>query len=277
MKPAKAALLTTLFGVLTPVWASSFTSSATIDIVSSAVFTSGSDCDIQSAGSATCTAGFGHLGSGAGSGYGQAFIDSEGLHAYSSVSIGGGDHGSSGQTSSSIHFSDSFLFQHADGTGFDGSVTLGGELDGTTSSPDWHNGSTTAELWLAAGGANGTQICFATTTSLLPTSYSLPCQIAVAFSAGQPFSLSGFLSVTADGYSDLNGVASGDFSHTAKIPSIVVRDSNGVVVTDAVMKTDSGFNYGSVTPAPEPGALNLGLGGLTMLVFSFRRRNRQAD
>lgn len=69
----------------------------------------------------------------------------------------------------------------------------------------------------------------------------------------------------------LNGVAVGDFLNTGKLIAVTLFDSSGNVVTDAVLQSESGFNYLAVGAIPEPSATLLLAAGLMALGARWQR------
>lgn len=60
----------------------------------------------------------------------------------------------------------------------------------------------------------------------------------------------------------LNGLAFGDFLNTGRLVAVTLFDSGGNAVLDAVLRSESGFDYLAVTAVPEPSAMLLLLAGL---------------
>jgi hypothetical protein len=66
------------------------------------------------------------------------------------------------------------------------------------------------------------------------------------------------------------GFAEGDFSHTGTILGATILDGNGLPIANPQLFDDSGFNYFSPTPVPEPASLCI-LVPATLLLLKRRR------
>lgn len=74
----------------------------------------------------------------------------------------------------------------------------------------------------------------------------------------------------------LNGIASADFQHTGRLAAVTVFDSNGNVVPDTAILSDSGFDYSHLPAVPAPPAAVLLLTALAGGAFRLRRACRNA-
>jgi hypothetical protein len=160
-------------------------------------------------------------------------------------------------------------------------ITIGGMSHGTFQFSYLFDGSEACVGNLAtcttAGGfnLNGNGLTIASVNSQGSGSPFFEATVDVPFSSGG-VGIGATLTEGATCYTSYGGdcTALVNFSNTAMLGDAVVLDSNGNIVPDATITSQSGYDYTQslVESTPEPGTLGMIVFGLTALAFGLRRR-----
>jgi hypothetical protein len=165
-------------------------------------------------------------------------------------------------------FIDAYTFTGDSGTG---TAYFTFSIDGTATSSNGASGGHLLQLVPARNGVLdwGAQRNYGTVDGKavieVPFEFGTPVEMLISFYAlAQVFSWQEGASAIAD------------YSHTAVLSQIVVRDSEGKLVDDFAITSASGTNYGATGVIPEPGSAVLLLTGLGAAAWLRRRRDHDA-